>query len=104
MLLLSSFFSTNLEIVISTEAAHGLIMSSAVEKSAVTVAFRLCLFFAGHPQQVSVLAQELPPNHPSDIQSQTPTKIPASQSEENAHRRWRRNGHPKSRRQHLAHP
>jgi hypothetical protein len=44
MLLLPLLFSTNLEIVIST--AHGLIVSSAVEKSAVAVAFRLCLFFA----------------------------------------------------------
>jgi len=42
MLLLPSLFSTNLEIVISTEAAHGLIVSSAAEKSAVAVAFRLC--------------------------------------------------------------
>ena len=40
MLLLLLLFSTNLEIVISTEAAHGLIVSSAVEKSAVVVAIR----------------------------------------------------------------
>jgi hypothetical protein len=51
MLLLPSLSSTNLvfhhlEIVISTEAAHGLIVSSAVEKSAVAVAVRFCVFFA----------------------------------------------------------
>jgi hypothetical protein len=45
MLLLPLLFSTDLEIVISTEAAHGFIVSSAVEKSAVAVAFRSCVFF-----------------------------------------------------------
>jgi hypothetical protein len=39
MLLLPLLFSTGLKIVISTGAAHGLIVSRAVEKSAVAVAF-----------------------------------------------------------------
>jgi bacterioferritin len=54
MLSLPSFFPVNREIVISTEAAHGPIVSSAVEKSAVAVAFRFCVFFASHPQQIPV--------------------------------------------------
>jgi hypothetical protein len=53
MLLLPLLSSTNLEIVISTEAAHGLIVSRAVEKSAVAVVFRFCVFFASQPQQIS---------------------------------------------------
>jgi hypothetical protein len=44
------------EVVISTEAARGLIVSSAVEKSAVAVAFRFCVSFASQPQQISVPA------------------------------------------------
>jgi hypothetical protein len=51
MMLLPSLSSAKLEIVISTEAAHRLIVSRAAEKSAVAVASRFCFFFASHPQQ-----------------------------------------------------
>jgi hypothetical protein len=82
MLLLLSLSFTNLEIVISTEAAHGLIVSRAVEKSAVAVAFRLCVFFASQPQQISALGLgicrriiHLTSSHKSRV------RIPTSQSE-----------------------
>jgi hypothetical protein len=90
MLLLALLFSTNLENAISTEADHGLIVSSGAEKSAVAAHFAFASSLPHTCIRSPSSPKDLPPNHPCNLQSQTPTKIPASQSEENAHRRWRR--------------
>jgi hypothetical protein len=88
MLLLPSFFLDR-EIVISAEAVHGLIVSSAVEESAVAVVFGFCVFFASQPQQISILRLRICRRViPSDIYSQTPIKIPASHSEEIPENTW----------------
>jgi bacterioferritin len=80
-MLLPSSFSTNWEIVISTEAAHGLIVSSEWRNPLLPLHFAFassCLTSAANPRPPP---KDLPDN-PSDIHSQTPIKIPASQSEE----------------------
>jgi bacterioferritin len=55
-----------------------------VEKSAVAVHFAFASSLPCTRGRSPSSPKDLPPNHPSDIQSQTPPKIPASQSEENA--------------------
>jgi bacterioferritin len=91
MLLLPLLSSTYLEIVISTEAAHGLIVSSAVEKFAVAAHFGFASSLP-HPRirknPVLLKGHGFQPcrkdsvSQPAILHSQTPTHIPASHSEQ----------------------